>query len=72
MAFENATFARCLSEQMGRAGVNADELAEKAELSVYSIRDYLSEKSVPRFDRAYAIAEVLGCTVNDLCGIARA
>lgn len=70
MSYENERFARNLSRYMAEAGVGVEALAERSGVSVFSIRDYLGEKSVPRLDTGIALAEALGCTVNDLCGFA--
>lgn len=72
MTFSNSTFARALSEHMCIAGVDVEALAERSGVSVFSIRDYLGEKSEPRLGTFFALAEALGCTPNDLCGCGEA
>lgn len=68
MSFSNAAFARGLSDHMRTAGMDVDALAKRSGVSVFSIRDYLGEKSEPRFGTVYALAEALGCSPNELCG----
>lgn len=67
MSFSNSTFARGLSEHMRLTGMDVETLAKRSGVSMFSIRDYLGEKSEPRLGTAYALADALGCTPNDLC-----
>lgn len=57
-----------MSDHMRTAGMDVDALAKRSGVSVFSIRDYLGEKSEPRFGTVYALAEALGCSPNELCG----
>ena len=48
--------------------MSQEKLANKAGLSASSIIGYENGSMVPGVDKAYAIAQALGCTPNDLMG----
>ena len=48
--------------------MSQEQLANKAGLSASSIIGYENGSMVPGVDKAYAIAQALGCTPNDLMG----
>ena len=51
------------------ARMSQEELAKAAGVSAASIKNYESGESCPLLQTAAAMAEALGVTVNDLCGI---
>jgi transcriptional regulator with XRE-family HTH domain len=58
-----------LRRRMVAMGYNQKSLARAAQLNETAVRDILKGRSRnPRVDTLQAIAEVLGCTVNDLIG----
>lgn len=61
--------ARALRVKRAEAGVSQEELAKRSGVSVDAIRSYERQMSLPLLETAYKLAEALGCTVNDLCGI---
>lgn len=63
------TIARALRVKRAEANMSQEELAKRSGVSVDAIRSYERQMSLPLLETAYKIAEALGCTVNDLCGI---
>lgn len=61
--------ARALRVKRAEAGVSQEELAKRSGVSVDAIRSYERQMSLPLLETAYKLAEALGCTINDLCGI---
>lgn len=52
---------------MAEAGLNAVQLAEKAGVSVDSVRKYRRGESVPTLETTFKLAQALDCTPNDIC-----
>ena len=63
------TIARALRVKRAEANMSQEELAKRSGVSVDAIRSYERQMSLPQLETAYKLAEALGCTVNDLCGI---
>lgn len=63
------TIARALRVKRAEANISQEELAKRSGVSVDAIRSYERQMSLPLLETAYKLAEALGCTVNDLCGI---
>lgn len=63
------TIARALRVKRAEANMSQEELAKRSGVSVDAIRSYERQMSMPLLETAYKLAEALGCTVNDLCGI---
>lgn len=63
------TIARALRVKRAEADMSQEELAKRSGVSVDAIRSYERQMSLPLLETAYKLAEALGCTVNDLCGI---
>ncbi|MEF2855783.1 MAG: helix-turn-helix transcriptional regulator [Collinsella intestinalis] len=63
------TIARALRVKRAEANMSQEELAKRSGVSVDAIRSYERQMSLPLLETAYKLAEALGCTVNDLCGI---
>lgn len=61
--------ARALRVKRAEANMSQEELAKRSGVSVDAIRSYERQMSLPLLETAYKLAEALGCTVNDLCGI---
>lgn len=61
--------ARTLRVKRAEANMSQEELAKRSGVSVDAIRSYERQMSLPLLETAYKLAEALGCTVNDLCGI---
>lgn len=63
------TIARALRVKRAETNMSQEELAKRSGVSVDAIRSYERQMSLPLLETAYKLAEALGCTVNDLCGI---
>lgn len=63
------TIARALRVKRAEANMSQEELAKRSGVSVDAIRSYERQISLPLLETAYKLAEALGCTVNELCGI---
>lgn len=63
------TIARAMRVKRAEANMSQEELAKRSGVSVDAIRSYERQMSLPLLETAYKLAEALGCTVNDLCGI---
>lgn len=59
-------FAKKLYVKMLKIGINQAELSYRTGISQGSIANYVNGRTVPNIYYAYKIAEVLGCTLNDL------
>lgn len=59
-------FAKRLYRKMRIAGLSQDEVAWRAGLSAASITKYVNGDATPTVYKLIRIAEVLGCSVNDL------
>lgn len=68
MAYSKDTTSRYLKSRMALAGMTIAELSKQSGVSEDTIANYTRCATVPRLDTAMALAEALGCTVNDLCG----
>ena len=60
------SFAIQLKQAMNDKGISQAELAAKIGKGKSSVSQYLSGKNIPKEDVQIRIAEVLGCTVEDL------
>lgn len=68
MQYDKERTSRYLKAHMALAGMTIADLSEASGVSVDTITNYTRGAAVPRLDTAFALAEALGCTVNDLCG----
>lgn len=68
MKFSKDEFGANLRAARARANISQEQLANKAGISAASIFGYENGLMVPGVDKAYAIAQALGCTPNDLIG----
>ena len=68
MGFDKATFAAKLRGKRNECDLTQVELASKAGVAADAIVKYESAACTPGADKVCAIAEVLGCTPNDLLG----
>lgn len=68
MAYDNEVTAAELRSRRARLRWSRDQLAEKSGICKASLSDYETGKTVPLLSNAYALAEALGCSINDLCG----
>ena len=48
------------------AGVTPKDLSRELNLDISTIYYWFQGKTLPRFDTAYTIAEICGCTMDDL------
>lgn len=62
------TFAENLSVMRKRAGLTQEELADKVNVSVDTIRRWKGDKQEPRLSELKLIAKVLGIKINQLAG----
>jgi len=53
-----------IAERRELLGISRSELAEKCDLSLWTIYNYEKLTSCPRFDDAVKIMDVLGCQVR--------
>lgn len=64
--FNEKVFADRLRELRLKARLSQEDLAEKSGLTGNLIWRYENRRTTPGIDKVYAIAEALGCTVDDL------
>lgn len=62
-------FPSRLKAYMDLSGMGAEQLARETGCSVDAVRKYMSGSMLPQFKTAFRLAQALGCTPNDLCGI---
>ena len=62
-------FPSRLKAYMDLSGMGAERLARETGCSVDAVRKYMSGAMLPQFKTAFRLAQALGCTPNDLCGI---
>ena len=72
MAFSKDTLAASIRKRRRELDMSQTELADKAGLTPDLIWSYENGKYMPGADKAYAIAEALGCTLDELCGFGEA
>ncbi len=58
-----------LKVAMAKADMSAQQLAEKSGVSYDAITGYLRGDAGPLLETACKLADALGCSPNDLCGI---
>ena len=58
-----------LKVAMAKADMDAQELADKSGVSYDAILRYLRGDTGPLLETACKLAEALGCSPNDLCGL---
>lgn len=68
MSFDINTFAAKLRGKRAEADISQEELARRSGVSSASIKAYENGQTSPLLDNAYALAEALGCSINDICG----
>ena len=68
MPFSKAEFAERLYQRRVARHMSQADLAERAGMTPDLVWSYENGRYVPGADKAYALAEALGCTINDLCG----
>lgn len=68
MKFSKDEFGANLRAARARADMSQQQLANKVGLSAASIISYEHGSRLPGVDKAYALAQALGCTPNDLIG----
>ena len=61
--------AKSLRVKLAEADMSARDLADKSGVSYDGIMSYLRGDTGPLLETACRLAEALGCTPNDLCGI---
>lgn len=69
--FSKDAFAANLRAERARSDLSQEELASRSGVSAAAILSYENGTYVPGADKVCAIAEVLGCSPNDLCGWGR-
>jgi len=57
-----------LKEMRKASGLTQKEVAERADVKLATYRTWEQGVSGISLEKAYALAMVLGCSVNDLCG----
>ena len=70
MPFSKGTFAKNMRVRRAELDMSQADLAAKSGVTADLIWNYENERTTPGADKAYAIAEALGCTLDDLCGFA--
>ena len=66
--FKN-TVRHNLRVAMAKADMGAQELSDKSGISYDAITKYLRGETGPLLETACKLADALGCSPNDLCGI---
>ena len=66
--FKN-TVRHNLRVAMAKADMSAQELSDKSGISYDAITKYLRGETGPLLETACRLADALGCSPNDLCGI---
>ena len=62
-------FSKNLRKYMGRSGLTQEQLAEKAYISIATLKGFLYKgEDDPRISTLINLAVALDCTVNDLIG----
>lgn len=62
-------FPKNLRKYMGKSGLTMDQLAEKAYISLRTLKGFLYEgEDDPKISTLINLASALDCTVNDLIG----
>lgn len=62
-------FPKNLRKYMGRSGLTQEQLAEKAYISIATLKGFLYKReNDPRISTLINLASALDCTVNDLIG----
>ena len=61
--------AHNLKVAMARADMTPRQLADKSGVSYDGVASYLRGDTSPLLETACRLAEALGCSPNDLCGI---
>ena len=62
-------FVREVRRRAAALGITQAEVGRRSGVSIRAFSHYLSERSEPNLGTLVRIAEVLGCTPNDLLGI---
>lgn len=57
---------------MAEQDMSTEQLANAADVSIDSVRQYLRGDTVPLLETACKLATALGCTPNDLCAFPQA
>lgn len=70
MPFSKNTLARNMRVRRADLDMSQADLAKRSGLTADLIWNYENERITPGADKAYAIAEALGCTLDELCGFA--
>ena len=68
MKFDNSELAANIRGMRGKADITQGRLAELVGGNITTIVKYEDGTTVPGTDKLFAMAEVLGCTPNDLLG----
>lgn len=68
MDFSKDVFARNMRVRRAELDITQAELANRSGVTADLIWKYEQGITMPGTDKAYAIAEALGVTLNDLCG----
>lgn len=72
MAFSKGELAKKMRTRRAELDMSQAELAKRSGLTADLIWKYENEVNTPGADKAYAIAEALGVTLDDLCGFGEA
>lgn len=62
-------FGERLESLMNIKGVNKKQICEATGIALFTLNRYLAGVTFPRLDIACDIAELLGVSLNELCGI---
>lgn len=67
MSYNSDTVGLNIKVARTKACMTQQDLSEATGIDVVTIGRYEKGLITPRFDRAYALAVALGCTLDDLC-----
>ena len=71
MAYEDMDFGKRLRRIRRAADITQEQLAAATGIDAGSITRYETGAVTPGLDKAYALAEALGVTLDDLCPVER-
>ena len=63
------TFGQILKRKRKAKGLTIEKLADKANISPSAIGSYEKDKNIPTLFVGVDIANALGCSVYELCGV---
>lgn len=66
MKFDAKTAAENIARYIGKSGLDKKEIAERSHIAAATLSNWLAGRSKPSLGGLYAVAQGLGCTVEEL------